>query len=139
MKWITWNCILRNHSRVHVDFSRNGFCFWVGNPSKRRSCGKWFLWIDSLPMMVQNHRMMVLGMYGCWCWWTWNDIFFKSPLAGAQSKIAADLCMPEMFGQNNTGWLKKMSHKDFLLKSVLDVRFYFPICVLASEFQACFI
>ena len=29
---------------------------------------------------------------------------------------------------------KKMSHKDFLLKSVLGVRFYFPICVLASEF-----
>ena len=38
-----------------------------------------------------------------------------------------------------TGWLKEMFHKHFLLKSVLGVQFYFPICVLASEFRACFI
>ena len=37
------------------------------------------------------------------------------------------------------GGSKKMSHSDFLLKSVLGVRFYFPICVLASEFRARFI
>ena len=34
------------------------------------------------------------------------------------------------------GGSNKMSHKDFLLKSVLGVRFYFPICVLALEFRA---
>ena len=35
---------------------------------------------------------------------------------------------------NLQGGSKKMSHKDLLLKFVLGVRFYFPICVLASEF-----
>ena len=31
---------------------------------------------------------------------------------------------------------KKMSHKDFELKSLLEVRFYFSTCVLESEFPA---
>ena len=34
---------------------------------------------------------------------------------------------------------KKMSHKDFELKSLLEVRFYFSTCVLESEFPARFI
>ena len=34
---------------------------------------------------------------------------------------------------------KKMSHKDFELKSLLEVRFYFSTCVLESEFSARFI
>ena len=34
---------------------------------------------------------------------------------------------------------KKMSHKDYDLKSVLEVRFYFSTCVLESEFRARFI
>ena len=39
----------------------------------------------------------------------------------------------------NTGWPKKIYHKDSELKSVLKVRFYFFACVLESEFWARFI
>ena len=36
---LTIDMYSRIQRRIHVDFSRNGFCFWVGKPIRRRSCG----------------------------------------------------------------------------------------------------
>ena len=57
---------LRNHSRVHVDFSLNGFCFWVGKPSRSRSCE--FLWINLLLLNGNGYIWYI------WYWQQWNSI-----------------------------------------------------------------
>ena len=44
----------RYHSRVHVDFSLNGFCFWVGKPSRRRSCGLFVNWFTFIILILYS-------------------------------------------------------------------------------------
>ena len=92
---LTVDIYSRIQRRIHVDFSRNGFCFWVGKPSRRRSCGSCIEdnlkngLCDNVRMQTKHKQNRVLKFK------------FKlksrpsSPLVGDQNKTAASLCTPE--------------------------------------------